>query len=139
MTPEVASGICGSGIIEAVAGCSGPGWWRLTDVLCRHRIPRLRTAQANGTGKAEFVLAWGHETSTGRGDRHPCRRARAIQLAKAALYAGTKLLMQRLGLERVERIVLAGGFGSFLDPRRDGLGMIPDCELSRVKAVGNAR
>ncbi|MEZ4614114.1 MAG: ASKHA domain-containing protein [Caldilineaceae bacterium] len=64
---------------------------------------------------------------------------RAIQLAKAALYAGAKLLMKRLSLPTVDRVVLAGGFGSYIDPLHAMiLGLIPDCELPRVEAVGNA-
>jgi len=64
---------------------------------------------------------------------------RAIQLAKAALYAGIKLLMAKLGVETVDCIRFAGAFGSFIDPKYAMvLGLIPDCELSEVKAVGNA-
>lgn len=140
LTPAVrASGICGSGIIEAVAELFWAGLVAPNGRFVQTAHPRLRTAQGNGAGKAEFVLAWGHETSTGREIVIHADDVRAIQLAKAALYAGTKLLMQRLGLERVDRIVLAGGFGSYIDPRHAmALGMIPDCELARVKAVGNA-
>jgi uncharacterized 2Fe-2S/4Fe-4S cluster protein (DUF4445 family) len=64
---------------------------------------------------------------------------RAIQLAKAALYAGVKLLMAHRGVSDVDRIALAGAFGSYIDPLHAMvLGMIPDCDLSRVAAVGNA-
>ena len=64
---------------------------------------------------------------------------RAIQLAKAALYAGIKLLMEKLGVETVDTIRLAGAFGSFIDPKYAMvLGLIPDCDLAEVKAVGNA-
>jgi uncharacterized 2Fe-2S/4Fe-4S cluster protein (DUF4445 family) len=64
---------------------------------------------------------------------------RAIQLAKGALYAGVKLLMEHKGVTTVDRIVLAGAFGSYIDPQHAMiLGMIPDCELSKVVAVGNA-
>jgi uncharacterized 2Fe-2S/4Fe-4S cluster protein (DUF4445 family) len=64
---------------------------------------------------------------------------RAIQLAKAALYAGTKLLMKHWGSPRVDRIILAGAFGSFISPYHAMvLGLIPDCDLDRVSAVGNA-
>src|SRR4030067_3309968 len=64
---------------------------------------------------------------------------RAIQLAKAALYTGAKLLMGALQIERVDRIVLAGAFGSTLSPEHAMLlGMIPDCDLGKVAAVGNA-
>jgi uncharacterized 2Fe-2S/4Fe-4S cluster protein (DUF4445 family) len=64
---------------------------------------------------------------------------RAIQLAKAALYAGARLLMDRMGVEAVDRVVLAGAFGSHIDPLYAMvLGMIPDCDLARVSAAGNA-
>jgi uncharacterized 2Fe-2S/4Fe-4S cluster protein (DUF4445 family) len=64
---------------------------------------------------------------------------RAIQLAKAALYAGIKLLMDKQGIDHVDRIGLAGAFGSFIDPKYAMvLGLIPDCDLEKVKAVGNA-
>lgn len=64
---------------------------------------------------------------------------RAIQLAKAALYAGAALLMDKLGVESVDRIILAGAFGSHIDTKYAMvLGMIPDCRLDKVWSVGNA-
>jgi len=64
---------------------------------------------------------------------------RNIQLAKAALYAGAKLLMNRSGIQQVNRIMLAGAFGSYIDPKYALiLGLIPDCSLEHVYAVGNA-
>ena len=64
---------------------------------------------------------------------------RAIQLAKAALYAGTRLLMDKLGIESVERIKLAGAFGTYIDPKYAMvIGLIPDCPLDKVAGVGNA-
>ena len=64
---------------------------------------------------------------------------RAIQLAKAALYAGARLLMDHLGVDRVERITLAGAFGSHIDVKYAMiLGLIPDCDLAKVSAAGNA-
>jgi uncharacterized 2Fe-2S/4Fe-4S cluster protein (DUF4445 family) len=64
---------------------------------------------------------------------------RAIQLAKAALYAGVALLMERLGIDQVGRIRLAGAFGSHIDVKYAMiLGMIPDCELAQVRSAGNA-
>jgi uncharacterized 2Fe-2S/4Fe-4S cluster protein (DUF4445 family) len=64
---------------------------------------------------------------------------RAIQLAKAALYAGTKLLMEKMGTDHVDAIRFAGAFGSYIDPKYAMvLGLIPDCELEKVSAVGNA-
>lgn len=91
--------------------------------------PRLRTGLGDGGGKAEFVLAWGHETSTGAEIVVHSDDIRAIQLGKAALYAGAKLLMNRLELTTVDWIVLAGGSGSYIDPLYAMiLGLIPDCE-----------
>ncbi len=67
------------------------------------------------------------------------RDVRAIQLAKAALYAGVKLLMEKQGVDHVDMIRFAGAFGSFIDPKYAMvLGLIPDCDLADVKAVGNA-
>jgi len=64
---------------------------------------------------------------------------RAIQLAKAALYAGIALLMDRLGIDHVDRIRLAGAFGSHIDVKYATiLGMLPDCDLSHVRSAGNA-
>ncbi len=64
---------------------------------------------------------------------------RNIQLAKAALYAGVKLLMKRAGVDHVKRILLAGAFGSYIDPLYALiLGLIPDCDPENIVAVGNA-
>jgi uncharacterized 2Fe-2S/4Fe-4S cluster protein (DUF4445 family) len=64
---------------------------------------------------------------------------RAIQLAKAALYAGTRLLMDKLLVDRVDRIKLAGAFGNYIDPiYAMVIGLIPDCPLDKVAGVGNA-
>ena len=64
---------------------------------------------------------------------------RAIQLAKAALYAGARLLMDHLEIDQLDRITLAGAFGSHIDVKYAMiLGMIPDCDLSKVGSAGNA-
>ena len=64
---------------------------------------------------------------------------RAVQLAKAALHAGARLLMDHYGVEEVDEIRLAGAFGSHIDPLYAMvLGMIPDCDIERVSAAGNA-
>ncbi|MFN8487759.1 MAG: ASKHA domain-containing protein [Caldilineaceae bacterium] len=134
-----ASGICGSGIIEAIAELFKAGVIAPNGRFVPLDHPRLRTGLGDGGGKAEFVLAWSHETSTGREIVVHSDDIRAIQLAKAALYAGAKLLMQRLDLASVAKVVLAGGFGSYIDPTHAMiLGLIPDCDLRFVQAVGNA-
>jgi uncharacterized 2Fe-2S/4Fe-4S cluster protein (DUF4445 family) len=62
-----------------------------------------------------------------------------VQLAKGALYAGARLLMDLFGVETIDRVVLAGAFGSHIDPLYAlALGMIPDCDPARVSSAGNA-
>ena len=64
---------------------------------------------------------------------------RAIQLGKSALYAGARLLMDQLGVDTVDRVVLAGAFGAHISPKHAMvLGMIPDCDLAKVTSAGNA-
>jgi uncharacterized 2Fe-2S/4Fe-4S cluster protein (DUF4445 family) len=133
--PLRAAGICGSAIIEVIAELFKAGVIAPNGRFVEIEHERLRREG----GKAEFVLAWPHETATGREITVHSDDIRAIQLGKAALYAGSKLLMRRLELPRVDRVVLAGGFGSYIDPLHAMiLGLIPDCDLSQVQAVGNA-
>jgi uncharacterized 2Fe-2S/4Fe-4S cluster protein (DUF4445 family) len=64
---------------------------------------------------------------------------RSIQLAKAALHAGIRLLMDHMGIDKVDRIGLAGAFGSHIDVKYAMvLGLIPDCDLDAVGSIGNA-
>ncbi|MCB0143994.1 MAG: DUF4445 domain-containing protein, partial [Caldilineaceae bacterium] len=134
-----AVGICGSGIIEAIAELFLAGVIAPNGRFVEIAHPRLRLGLGDGGGKAEFVLAWPHETNTGDAITVHSDDIRAIQLGKAALYAGAKLLMNRLGLASVDSIMLAGGFGSYIDPIHAMiLGLIPDCDLAHVQAVGNA-
>ncbi|MCX6019354.1 MAG: ASKHA domain-containing protein [Chloroflexi bacterium] len=139
-TPIQATGICGSGIIEAVAELYLAGLLQ-TDGRFRQPIdgeaphPRMRYQGSKG----EYVLATAEQSATGRDIVVTQDDVRNIQLAKAALYAGCKLLMKHSGVAAVDRIVLAGAFGSYIDPAHAMvLGLIPDCDLSKVEAVGNA-
>jgi len=139
LVPEArATGICGSGIIEAVAELYLAGVLRPDGRFhesAAERSPRVRFAGRSG----EYVLVSAEQSATGAPIVVTQSDVRAIQLAKAALYAGVKLLMARHGTTSVDRIVLAGAFGSYIDPQHAMiLGMIPDCALDRVHAVGNA-
>ncbi|HEY53534.1 MAG TPA: ATP-binding protein, partial [Caldilineae bacterium] len=130
------TGICGSGIIEAVAELFLAGI-----LLPDGRFhPDCQGARFRWEGKrAAYVLATADQTANGEAILVTQDDVRAIQLAKAALYAGAKLLMMRAGVEQVDRVVLAGAFGSYIDPKHAMiLGLIPDCDLGRVYAVGNA-
>jgi uncharacterized 2Fe-2S/4Fe-4S cluster protein (DUF4445 family) len=133
-----ATGICGSGIIEVVAELFLAG---VIDADGRFdESAAERSARVRFTGRAgEYVLARPAQTATGREIVVTQADVRAIQLAKAALYAGAKLLLAERDAERVDRIVLAGAFGAYIDPFHAlVLGLIPDCALDRITAVGNA-
>lgn len=133
---ELASGICGSGIIEAIAELFLAGILRPDGRF----DPDVENAYIDRSGRSvAYVLATADQTSTGRPIVVTQNDVRAIQLGKAALFAGTKLLMNRAGVERVERVILAGAFGSYISPLHAMvLGLIPDCDLEKVAAVGNA-
>jgi uncharacterized 2Fe-2S/4Fe-4S cluster protein (DUF4445 family) len=133
--PEV-KGICGSGIIDGMAELYRTG---IIDKTGRFRknvpSPRLRFSDE----RPEFVIAWKDETSIGKDIVITQQDVRNVQLAKGALYTGAKLMMKRLGIEKLDRIVLAGAFGSYIDKESAMiLGMFPDCDLGNVHAVGNA-
>jgi len=87
----------------------------------------------------EFVIARAQETAIGN-DIVICQKdIRAIQLAKAAMYAGARLLMNRLGTDKIDKVILAGAFGSYIDKESAAvIGLFPDCDLANVYAVGNA-
>jgi uncharacterized 2Fe-2S/4Fe-4S cluster protein (DUF4445 family) len=127
------TGICGTGIIEVVAELF------LAGVIDRDgRIDgamRERTSRVVQDERTfSYVL---HEGSPPISITQ--KDVRAIQLAKGALYAGVRLLMDHLGINRVDRIRLAGAFGSHIDVKYAMvLGMIPDCVLSNVSSAGNA-
>jgi uncharacterized 2Fe-2S/4Fe-4S cluster protein (DUF4445 family) len=131
-----AKGICGSGIIDAMAELFKTG---IIDKSGRFRkdipSPRLRMAD----GRPEFVIAWKEGTSTGKEITVTQQDVRNVQLAKGALYTGAKLMMYKLGIHKLDKVILAGAFGSYIDTEEAMvLGMFPDCDLKNVYAVGNA-
>jgi uncharacterized 2Fe-2S/4Fe-4S cluster protein (DUF4445 family) len=127
------TGVCGSGIIEVIAEMYLAGIINQDGVIDGRLAARSDRIVANDR-TFSYVLHRGDvPMSITQND------VRAIQLAKAALHAGVRLLMDHLGIERVDRIGLAGAFGSHIDPKYAMiLGMIPDCDLANVAAVGNA-
>ena len=130
------TGICGSGIIEAV------GELHLAGIV---------NASGRMQAKGRDVGDHPHFTPKGRNYEYTLYRdgdrevrvvpsdIRAIQLAKSACYSGAKLLMDEMGVTKVDRIYLAGAFGSYIDVKYAmAIGMIPDCPLDRVSSAGNA-
>ena len=127
------TGICGSGIIEVVA-----------EMFLAGIISRDGTIAPAKAGDNSRIIADGRTNTYVLQESNPRitiqqNDVRAIQLAKAALYAGARLLMDKLGIEKVDRIRLAGAFGAHIDVKYAMvLGMIPDCPLDQVSSAGNA-
>jgi len=132
------TGICGSGIIEAI------GEMFLAGIVSEDGV--IDGALA---ARSDRIVPTGRTFAYVLRRADPVRRmpeirilqtdVRAIQLAKAALYAGARLLMDKLGIAKVDRIKLAGAFGTYIDPKYAMvIGLVPDCPLDRVAGVGNA-
>jgi uncharacterized 2Fe-2S/4Fe-4S cluster protein (DUF4445 family) len=132
-----ARGICGSGIVEAAAemrqaGVILPGGGFAPDVS------HERVLLDNGRPR-RFVIARAEETAIGRDITVSLKDIRSIQLAKAALRAGAEILLRIWGIDKPDRVVLAGAFGTYIDKYHAlAIGMFPDCEPDRVMTVGNA-
>ncbi|HEX7061302.1 MAG TPA: ASKHA domain-containing protein [Woeseiaceae bacterium] len=127
------TGICGSGIIEVVAELFLAGVVKADGTIDGALAARSR--RIRGDGRTFMYVLEGGEPFIAIQQND----VRAIQLAKAALYAGTRLLMEKLGVDRVDRIRLAGAFGAHIDVKYAMvLGMIPDCRLENVSSAGNA-
>ncbi|MEM9583224.1 MAG: ASKHA domain-containing protein [Pseudomonadota bacterium] len=128
------TGICGSGIIEMVAEM------RLAGIVDGPGL--IGAPEQTGTqrcfldGRTYSYLVW---EDAERKITVTNRDIREIQMAKAALYSGARLLMDKFGTDEVDRVVLAGAFGAHISPKHAMvLGMIPDCPLDRVTSAGNA-
>ena len=124
------TGICGSGIIEVIAELY------LTGVIDEDGVLKgdVNSDRVIADGRTFSYVLWADpQILVTQAD------IRAVQLAKAALYAGARLLMDHYGTDTVDQIRLAGAFGSHIDTKYAMvLGMIPDCDLQSVSAAGNA-
>ncbi len=131
------TGICGSGIIEAVAELRIAGLMDESGLLGSAEATGTPRMQAEGRTHTYLI----HDGTDEGGPRITVTQGdiRAIQLAKSALYAGARLLMDERGVDKVDRVVLAGAFGAHISPKHAMvLGMIPDVPLDKVTSAGNA-
>ena len=127
------TGICGSGIIEAVGEMLRAGILRADGIIDGALAARSPRIEATGRTFSYLLREGTPRIAVTQAD------IRAIQLAKAALHAGCKLLMHRFPGRSIARIRLAGAFGSHIDVRYAMLlGLIPDCPLEAVSSAGNA-
>ncbi|MGB1035311.1 MAG: ASKHA domain-containing protein, partial [Primorskyibacter sp.] len=131
------TGICGSGIIEAVAELRIAGLMDPSGLIGSSEQTGTPRCVAEGRTNAYVV----HDSTAEGGPRITVTQGdiRAIQLAKSALYAGARLLMDEMQVDQVDRVVLAGAFGAHISPLHAMvLGMIPDVPLDKVTSAGNA-
>ena len=134
---EKARGICGSGIIDAVASLRQTGIINSTGrINSRASSKRIRTAN----GFAGFVLAWKNETQTGYDIVVTQNDIEEVKLAKAAVYAGITILAKHLNVavSEIKKVLVAGGFGTYVDPQSARtIGMYPGLPLGFISFVGN--
>jgi uncharacterized 2Fe-2S/4Fe-4S cluster protein (DUF4445 family) len=135
-----AKGICGSGILDVLAELYRSGIITKSGVFNKKALkdhPRFRINPDNR--QPEFVLAWAEESSIDKDIVISQKDVRQIQLAKGALYAGCKLMVKRMGLEKVDKVKIAGAFGTHVDRTKALImGLFPDCEIEMIQSVGNA-
>ena len=133
-------GICGSGILDVLAELYSSGVITKTGAFNKKDLkehPRFR--RNADTNQPEFVLAWAEESSIDQDIVITQKDVRQIQLAKGALYAGCKLMVKRMGLEKVDTVKIAGAFGTHVDREKAlTMGLFPDCEIEMIKGIGNA-
>jgi len=131
------TGICGSGIIEMVAEM------RMTGIVDAPGL--IGSPEQTGSDRVfQDGRTYSYLVHDGTATGGPLitvtnRDIREIQMAKAALYSGARLLMDKFGVDKVDRVVLAGAFGAHISPKHAMvLGMIPDAPLDKVTSAGNA-
>ena len=127
------TGICGSGIIEAIAEMFLTGIISPEGLIQEQKERSTDVIFKDGRTFSYLLFDGKQKIIITQND------IRAIQLAKAALYAGAKLLMDKIGISAVDKIRFAGAFGSHIDVKYAMvLGLIPNCKISEVTSAGNA-
>lgn len=133
-----AKGICGSGILDLLAELYRAGVILKSGVFNKNQKSKRYRINPE-TKQPEFVLAWAEETAIGKDIVVTQRDIRQIQLAKGALHAGCKLMMRRMGIDKVDKVKIAGAFGTHVDRTKALImGLFPDCEIDKIISVGNA-
>ena len=141
-----AQGLCGSGLVDAVAelvreGLLDASGRFLTDEAARELSPALADRLVMRGEERVFVLAWqGEPGDVDRSVFLSQRDVRELQFAKAAIATGWNLLVDELGVEvaDITQVLLAGSFGSYLSPASAvRIGLVPKLPVARIVAAGN--
>jgi len=132
-------GICGSGILDVLAELYRSGVIEKSGRFSLNQKSNRFRKNPDNPRQKEFIIAWANETSIGKDVVITQKDIRQIQLAKGALYTGCKLMMRRMGIEKVDTIKIAGAFGTHVAKEKALImGLFPDCDLENVLSVGNA-
>ncbi|MBS3760897.1 ASKHA domain-containing protein [Halodesulfurarchaeum sp.] len=135
---ESPMGICGSGIIDVVAQLFLVGGINRRGRLIDPEDGRGRIREG-GDGSRDFVLVDAEEADVDEDIIVSQDDIRDIQNAKAAIQTGTNVLLEEAGIESVDRLVMAGGFGNYIDPESAKLlGLYPEVDVDAVEFLGNA-
>lgn len=144
---EPPAGICGSGLVDAVSGMLRTGIveysGRLVDKPSQLQSlpPSLRRRLRTKGGQKEFVLAWGCDSVNGEDIAVTQKDIRELQLAKGAIAAGIRVLLQKLEIQaqEIDGIFLAGAFGNYIGiEAARGIGLLPAVPVEKIKTIGNA-
>ena len=144
---EKARGICGSGLIDAIAEMLKAG---IIDSRGRmihlesekEKLPlALQSRIREVDGNREFILAWKEDTATGEDITITQKDIRELQLAKGAILAGVRILLNQLGVgaEELNQIHLAGAFGNYIKKESAlEIGLLPQVSPEIIQSIGNA-
>jgi len=145
---DKARGICGSGLIDAVAemvrvGIIDPsGRFQLKADQLKKLPPLIASrVRSSSSGQAEFVLVWAKDTVIGEDIVLTQKDIRELQLAKGAIAAGTKILLKEMGVKftQLNKVMLAGAFGNFIKKESAlGMGLLPPIPIKDIITIGNA-
>ncbi|MEA2087594.1 MAG: ASKHA domain-containing protein [Candidatus Caldatribacteriota bacterium] len=142
-----ARGICGSGLIDLIAELVKLGLITKSGKLidreeCDPNLSEeIKKRIINGQKGNKFLLVKGKETENEKPIYITQRDIREVQLAKAAIFAGIKILLKEVNIpqEDIQKILLAGAFGNFIDKESAiRMGLIPRLPLKKIESVGNA-
>ncbi len=131
-----AVGLCGSGIIDTVAGLYQAGF-----INMHGRFQRDKNGVREGRNGPEYLLVPASQSGTGRDIVIDQKDINEVQLAKGAIQAGMKVLMEVTGirLDEIEEVIVAGAFGSYLNIQNAiAMGLFPDLPKATYRQVGNA-
>ncbi len=131
-----AVGLCGSGIIDTVAGLYQSGF-----INAHGRFQRDKDGIREGRNGPEYLLVPAKKSGTGRDIVIDQQDINEIQLAKGAIQAGMNVLMEVTGIrpDDIKEVIIAGAFGSYLNINNAiAMGLFPDLPNANYRQVGNA-